>query len=362
MTDWGASGRTDEYSAHVVDPFTLQETGETVDMVSGEGNVTWRYDSDSYVSATINLINSTASDRLLRIKHSITMPDGTSYGETLGTFFVDDCTEDDVHGSVNRSASCYSTLCRFTDDVLVTDFSRPAGTNIVDEVRYIVEVDGGRLKVGQGVNTSQLHTVDVWFQIGTNRADVLRTIASWTSCELGVDDDGYVTWERYLPPESRAESYVFSDDSSCVYKAGMHVSDTLPDSINRVVAHYSRLSKSDDDTLPLSDSVIVELPSSHPYSYERIGRKKTYDYSFSSPVDHATLQSEAQRYLDEHSGGVTYIEIEHASIPGLRAGDVVRYINSLDGPERVDARCLVEEISMDLVPGGMCSTKLRRLS
>lgn len=360
--DFGVSGRQDDYSATLVDPFTLQEVGEEVGLVQGEGNVTWRYDAENIVSATLKLANSKPDNRLVRVKHLITMPDGETASETLGTFFADTSSADVLLGSEIGSIDCYSTLCRFTGDTLISDFTRPAGTNIVEEVRYVVEVDGGRLKVSPEVDSTKTHTVDVWFPVGYNRASLLRQIASWTSCELGVDDEGYVTWSRYVAPVNRASFYTFESGRNCVYKPGAHVTDTAPDAINRVIARFSRMSKADDDPLPLADYAIAELPDGHPFSYNKIGRKKTYDLQVQSPVSHEVLVENARKALDEKSGGKTYYEIEHASVLGLRSGHTVRYVNDTDFSEPVDCKCLVEEVSMDLSNGGMCSTKLRVIS
>ena len=76
---------------------------------------------------------------------------------------------------------------------------------------------------------------------------------------------------------------------------------------------------------------------------------------------HDDLVAQAQRYLDENSGAYYSFQIEHAGIPGLRAGDVVRYVNRRDGSKDIDLRLQVAEMQMTLGPGCMCRTTLREV-
>lgn len=370
MADWGASGRRDTYSLALVNPRSLGEVRyawDGLDFEAGKPTLDFALDAECRVSASIGLmadsyVSNLLSTNLLRVKHSVSLPDGESYGETLGTFFIDASKADALHGRVTRNADCYSTLVRFTDDVLAQDFSRPAGYNIVQEVRELVEADGGRLRVLPGVNTDQTHTVPIWFEVGTNRYKVLDQIAQWTLCEIDVDEDGYVTWGPYVEPLMRPLSYTFEDGVNCVYKAGYTLETTSPDAINRVVAHFSRQSKDDDDPYPLSDSCYVDLPETDPFSYEQIGRRKSYDLTVDVPCSHEELVAQATRYLYDHKGSTSYVEFEHVGIPWLRHGQHVKYINNRDssiGSYYFDG--LIEQISMTLGPGCMCNTKVRVL-
>lgn len=361
MTDWGASGRSDVFSFHLVDPFTLQETGEVIDMPEGTSTITWRWDATNRVSASLHLANATHDNKLVRVKQATTFADGEQHARTLGTFFVDGSSASALYGSVDRTVQGYSLLYRYTNDVLARDFARVAGTVIVDEVRDLVEIDGGNLRILPGVNTEQKHTIDIWFEVGTNRYDVLSTIARWTNCEIGIDPDGYVTWGPYETPESKAVSYTFEDGENCTYVAGFTLDDTGYEGINRVVAYFSRDSKQDDDPYPLSDSVFVDLDASEAYSYERIGVRKSYLLSASEPCSHEELEAQAHRELFARKGGSKYITIAHVGIPDVTIGGVVRYINSRDASVPMDRTCLVEEISMTLKPGAPCKTKLRLL-
>lgn len=350
--------RYDSYTFALVDPWTLCETGEIIETVEDTGNITWGSGTDNRVSASITVYGAYSGTNLIRIKHLVRVDEEEEF-ETLGTFFNDGSSADAIMGNVTMKLDCYSTLYRFTQDVLETDFSRPVGTVVVDEVRDLVEGNDGLLRVLPGVDTSQTHTLPMWWEVGTNRASILESLAEWTNCVLDVDEDGYITWGPYVEPMLRPLSYTFENGLNCVYLDGITIEDTHADAVNRVVAHFSRQSKNDDDTLPLSDSVYVDLPESHPYSYRVIGRHKTYDLKVSDPCSHEDLTAQAQRYLDEHSGSTTYYEIQHVGVTGLRPGQRVRYINRSDTGSYIDTFCIVEEVSMDLGKNCLCDTKLR---
>lgn len=365
--NWAASGRRDDYTFCLVDPVSLVETGETVDVVEG-GTITFATSADNRVTASLGLHNA-STDRMIRIKHTITLPGGYQHGETLATLFVDGESAQAQYHHSTRDVSLYSSLLRATADVCARDFARPAGTNIIGEIRDLLETDGGKLRVLQGVDANRTHTVPVWWEVGTKRSKVLDDLAMWTGCEYGVDEDGYITWGRYIEPANRPLAFVFEDGENCVYKDGYQLDYGADDTYNRVVAHFARQSKQDDpskenyDPYPLSDSVYVDLPATHPYSYERLGRRKAYDLKVSDPCDHASLTAMAQRKLNEVSSSDHILVIEHVSVPGLREGNLVQYINSTD-PQMVplySVYAIVEEIQMELGRGCMCKTKLRCL-
>lgn len=367
MADWGASGRRDSYEYRLVDPFTLQETGETVNTVEGESQLSYNYYGDNIATGTIVTDKDDIDGKLVRVYHTAAVGSDEAT-EVLGTFFADSSTATAKHHAVKRTHACYSTLYRHTEDSFVHDFARPAGTNIVGEMRDIVEADGGHLRTLPGLDTGKCHTVDVWFEIGSNKGEALRTIAGWCGWEVGVDPYGFVTVGNYVSPREKAAAYEFLDDSGCVYSAGYDFSNTNADAINRCIAYFSRSSKQDDeskknyDPWPLSDSVFVDLPDRNPFSYIRIGRHRTYVLRVGDACSHDDLTAQAQRYLDENSGAYYSFQIKHASIPGLRVGDVVRYVNRLDGSIDIDLVLQVAEMQMELGPGCWCTTTLREVS
>lgn len=361
MTDWGMSGRVDSYSFSLVDPFSLVETGEKIDAEEGASTITWGVGTENVCSASLSLVGEDLGNRLVRVSHGILLPTGEQYQEVLGTFFVNSSRSKAVNKSVRQTCDSYSTLWRFTQDVLSTDIYKPRGYVVVDEAREIIEADGGKLVVMPGAHAEATHTMNVWWTIGTNKGDLLTNLANWTGNEIGVNDLGFITWSPYIPPETRPVSYSFEDGVNCVYKSGYELDDNRSDAVNRVVAYFSSNEPQKDETplYPYSDSVTVDLPDYHPFSYSSIGRRATYALNVSQPCSHSELESQATRYLYEHCGAQRFVTIENVGIPGLRVGQKVHYRNMHDSEEGVDGDYIVDQISMTLGPGAMCQTKLR---
>lgn len=358
MTDWGRNGRIDTYTYHLIDPFTLKETGETFEVEQDSGSITWAVDSDNWYTGSFEPFIATNRDQLVQVRHHIIV-DNAEVSETLGTFFVEGSSATAANGLVIRKLDGYSTLLRHSEDYLVTDFIRNIGDNCVDAIRYIIEVDGGHLVCDSGVNESQTHTVQVWFPAGTCKREVLDTYCEWLGLYMYADPYGYIHIAPYQNPYSIAPKYEFDCGQNCMYVAGYTWSDTASEAYNRVVASWSRSTlPSEDDGYGYGSSVFVDLPETHEFSYERIGRHKTYALSVSDPCSDAELEAQATEFLYANCSNTAYIEIKHVSIPNLRAGDVVSYKNNHDGSKELSMNCYITQMEMELGKGGMCKTKM----
>lgn len=358
--DWGASGRTDTYQFFRVDPFTLAEIDE-IDGDPASTSITWAYDTENIASATISIANDVANDCMIRIKQIITCQGETST-RTLGTFFPETNGTASTYGLAKRGFNGYSALWRHSKDYLVQSHAYKPGDNCVNIIREIVEADGGQLYVIDGAPIDRTHTRDVFWNIGTNKLEMINTIAGWIGAEIGVTPDGQVSVGAYLDPWQRPISWTFEAGKNCVYLPGITWTDNRDDAINRVIAYFSRETKGETDNLPLSDQCFVSLDPGHPYSFQRLGRNRSYVMQ-SEPVTHDELVTMATDYLNANCGNQVCLEIQHVGIPGMQVGQVVRYINPSDYVEPVDVRCLVMEMAVSsLSQGCITKTKLRVLS
>ena len=349
-TDWGASGRTDEYSFFRVDPYTLANI-EEIDVDAENSSITWGLDTDNRVSATLHVLNDVVKDSMVRIVHTVEA-DGDTSTRTLATLFPETNGTSSTFGTADRAINCYGALWRHSHDYLRTDHAYGPGDNCIGVIKEIVEADGGQLYVHGDAPVERTHTKDLFWGVGTNKLEMIETIAGWIDAEIGVTPDGMVSVRAYVPPGRKPVSFEFVEGANCLYEPGIEWEDTRDDAINRVIAFYS----TDEE----SDTACADLDPGHPYSAERIGRKKTYVMELSEPCTHEELVAKATNYLNEHAGSQVYIEITHAGVPGLECGQVVTYTNSIDYPDPISARFLVTEMSIDsLGPGCMTRTKMR---
>ena len=104
MTDWGMSGRRDRYEFLEVDPFTLRETGRVVDVLDGESSITWGLYTDNIVTASIAVVGS-GVDGLIRVRHTVELPNGTCDVRNLATLFIDSYGGSASRGLVKRGSA-----------------------------------------------------------------------------------------------------------------------------------------------------------------------------------------------------------------------------------------------------------------
>ena len=354
MTDWGASNRVDSFEFILCDPFTLAEL-KPVEVSASESALSWDKDSDNIYSGSIAALEPLSKDRLVRVRHTVNA-DGETITETLATMFVHTATNKALFGREIHTARCYSTLFRLTQDRLASDFSRPKGGNVVDAIRQLVEEVGGKLLVSDQDNRFSNRTFgrSIWFELGENRFDVVRTIASWIGCEISCDPDGNVTLSEAVDPVDKPIVYTFEAGRNCVYLPGANVEDNRADTVNRVVAYCTDESG--------TERAVVELGEESAFGYARCGRYQTAVLRFTEPMTDEELRSKAKAYLRDNSGERRFYTIEHLSIPGLKVGDVVDYENNTDFAEPVKARCIVAQMNMrSITPGAKCTTKLKTI-
>ena len=371
--DWGQSGRLTYYSVRTVDPFTLAETSNDIEVDDEGTSITYAYETDNHMEATVSLLEGDyhniletnspyAFDGMVRIYQNVQIGSFVqSY--SMGTFFVSNVSTSSLYGQSTRRLTCYGPMWAFTQDVLAQDFVRHSGDNCWDAMTDIVDYDNGHIRAGDGFDTNRGHTVDVWFPVGANRAEALNVYAGWLNAEVVSDMDGFIQVRPYRAPADRDVVYTFDQGNSCIYKAGIEWETNRDEPINRVVAYFSRESKQDDDPYPLADSCYVDLDDSADWSYRRTGRRRTEVLQISDPCSHEDLVAQAQRYLDSSAGAQLYITIEHAGVPWLRVGDCVQYYNTTDMDTVVNNKCLITEMRINsLSPMCMTQTKMRVIS
>lgn len=367
-TDYGQSNRKDSYRFVLVDPFSLEEVG-TVEPDPASCNLTFGYYTDNKVQGNLTLKKGDYQidgyDKMIRIYHTVHLS-GDTFEYCMCTLFVDSASSSSVFKNSSTSLACYSALWRFTQDVVIQDFYRPKGYNVVGEIRELVEIDGGKLKVGPEVDQNKLHTMDICFDLGTSRAEVLNTIAGWINCEINVDPYGYITLDKYVSPHAKSVSYTFVEGKNCVYTAGYDLSDNRNEPINRVKVYYSREKKPVDadgnpeDPYPLTDSVLIESPDNDEFSFAKCGRRKAQIIKLNEPCSTAELYRVGMQYLNENNYSTKYIQFKHVGIPFLYPGMKIRYINSTDSDNVIDIDGLITEMSISsLTPGCMTTSKVR---
>ena len=365
MIDWGTAGRIDTYDFFLVDPFTLGEIGR-VDVDSKASTLDWGYETDNKLSGNLVLMNSVSRRNLIRVKHNLVIPGYEPITETLGTMFIENSGESAKFKKMEIGVNCYGTLWRHTQDTLAYDFARPKGYNIAQELKELIEADGGHITFAPDVNTNKTHTRNIFFEMNTNKATVLNTICGWAGWQADVDGDGYIAISNYVSPLDKPISFTFTAGANCIYVPGIEMEENTDDCVNRVVCYYQCQEYKDKQTIIHADHVVRDLDSGFPMSYNNTGRHITEvlqypNVSKDNIPTKAQLTAYADDYLRNHRTYTRYLQIEHAGVPGLKTGDVVTYINDTDFEETYQTKAMITEMSMTLGLGGITQTTLKVL-
>lgn len=352
MDGWSKEGRADAFRFRLVDPFTLQEVGD-VGCDPRSSSLTFGYYTDNIAQGSISAYGPIEKDGvtcMVRVYDRVTIG-GASEEFCLGTLFADEAPTAFKFGRQSANLSCYGALWRFTQDVLISDFSRETGYKVVQAIRDVVEADGGRLVVGEGVDAERGFGNPIFFEIGENRSTVITTMAGWIGCQIGIDEWGCITIDPYVEPSRRPIAHEFVEGKGCELTAGATLSSEASNPINRVVLYFSR-DEDPGDGLPITDRVMLASDPGELLSYERCGRRRSEVVKVDQACSHDELERQARTYLSENSGSATLLDVTGVGIPTLRVGDVVRYTNTRDFPEPYSCTAMVKDMEVPaLCPG-----------
>lgn len=364
--DWADDTRQDEYIFTLVDPFSLSDI-DTCDINAKDSSMTLGYYTDNYYEGSLNLESGTNKVEnktyLVRVKDHITIGD---YAETftLGTFFISSPSGSAKFGRIQRSAQGYSTIWRTTQNIIINDYQVRQGQRVVDHIKYLIEVDGGKFQIqgdnGLTINPdpdyldmyNRLIGADKIYPLGTKIYDILYELADNIGCELLPDAEGRIVLRKNIPVQNREVKYIFQEGKTCTCLPGFSWDQVSTDMYNRVLCYYSTEEK--------TERVVVDLtPEDSFNAWGNIGIYQTAVIKKDEETSLDDMKREAAQYLKEHSTSAYDLTISHAFIPFLRPGDVVRYINDTDAGKTVNVICLVVEQSMNFTLGGMVQTKIR---
>ena len=351
--DWGEFGRKNTYSVYRVDPFTLQEYGDPLPIHEDLGSITFDKNSDNFYSATLNFLEPVSRDYMVRVKQHIQLGDNKSAEVTHGTFFIDKCPETHIYGHSVYKANCYSPMMRYTKDVLFGALYWDVGTRVTDAIKEVVEGYGGKFDILPGNNMLRTFSVPISFPDDSKLYDMISDMAYWINCYVYPDAFGYIMLAPYTLPEEQPVSFEFEEGRFNICKSGYQLEDLQSDSYNRWKVFYSNSEG--------SGLAIAQLPSTHPYSFERIGRWVTYSEQIQNPCSESELQALANRRAAQNSVNDRFLQIEFAYTPDVEIGNTVRYTNTKDGPEPIQHDCEVTQMEINLNVENMATAKLRIL-
>ena len=237
----------------------------------------------------------------------------------------------------------FDKVALLAEDRIAKTWSFPAGKNVVDAVKEIVESVGSFHNVPDLGQT--LRTAMSW-PVGTSKLTMVNKLLE-SIHYVPVRADGQGVLISHYDSATPRVSHNFTPGPECV--AGPVESDErdLSDIVNRVIG----ISTADGDNEPLV-SVIDNVDKSSPWSIPRRGRVLAITQDNIDVSDQNALDDYVRDLLYARSQVVWTQVIKHLRVR-LDISQAVIAPNGLP--------FVVEEITQELTPGAMCSTKVRRM-
>ena len=231
--------------------------------------------------------------------------DGVMSG--LGRFLISSPRRDISSGEVTRTCDCYSKLLILDEAKTETRNVILAGTNIIAEVKRILQ-NYGTYTILDNVGTT---STDREWEIGTPMLTIVNDLlgtANYTS--LRVDNVGnFVSNEYILPTDREIEINYTDDDSSIIYRDLSEDIDIF--AVPNVIIRYTN----DPDINPPLIAKYENNSFDSPTSIISRGRRIVNAESVSDVADLQTLQDITKRVAYDLTDKYAHVEFSTAINP-----------------------------------------------
>ena len=319
--DWKSCELLHQFSVEMVDPLDR-------DMVLGvlpiktTGSVTWDDDSDTRVSASIDVPDWSQwiENSWLRVVHEI---DGTDYRSVLGTFLVWD---EGARWAINRqeaSPQLVSCLKALEVDRLTGPLFVGIGATAKAALMSVFDATGHRYAFAPDCKDYRMSAVRA-YDAGETRLSVAQELALLAGDELVAGDDGRVVVRAYTEPALRSPSFTLDAEAGgLVHAASVSRSSDSRQRPSRSIVTWA----GDEEAGVGAVSGFWDLGGGHPASAARRGYTVAEVHELGDmpgPRTSAQAQAIARSYLPDDSAPVTEWQVETVIVP-VRGGDVVSF-------------------------------------
>lgn len=254
-------------------------------------------------------------------------------------------------GQQAGSISLYDKTHILDQDRVDNTFVAAEGAVVTELVRSII-TDTGETRIAVTDSDATLRKAMAW-EAGTSKLRIINDLLESINY-FSIWTDGWGTFraDPYTSPGSRLSQYNFIDDDTGIYLPEFTHDEDGFNVPNKVIC----IAQSNGDE-PALVAVATNTDPNNKYSYPYRGRWITRVEEGVEATDQATLDSIAERLLNEgRQVGSTY-EIKHAPIQVL-PNDAVSFRRDAHG---LSFKATVETISYSMSTGALCSTTLREV-
>lgn len=222
---WTTSGRLDVFKFEQVAPNNYEKSLGYLDGVTG-GNLTFGYNTDLKVSGSLDVSATKFIENcIIRIHYCPSLDENQKKDIVLCTCYAyaDEMKFD--KGRYTGTLELVSTLARYTDDVLQTDFTIGKNKTYKNELRRMLkrESSGGKYKFMSDVADKKCSSAEV-FEKGKAQMEVIQNVADGLSAQVGVDTKGTMTFKKYIAPSKKSCTYKLPSGQYSVTLPGVEIS------------------------------------------------------------------------------------------------------------------------------------------
>lgn len=338
-----------------VDRFITGEDGVVID-----GQVT--IDATRRRACTVTLVNEDGSwtpagpddplylNRLIRLERGVYV-DGSPEYVTLGVFLIDR-PQVTVRGSGSTMQVQGQDRLKLAAK---SRFTRPTrydeGTSVGEVIRAIAQDAGMGATLYRLADGGKTLAADRMFEIGDDRVDAMRLIATSYGLDVFVDADGYLVVQQAMTPDTIPDpvfTFVRGRDAIMLGITKGWDDDRL--------YNHSFVSGEASDQLPVSAEARDLNPQSPAYNPPDgtgpIG-DRVYTYTSAMIRSEEQAQDVADALLLDIALVEETIEIPSVVHPAIEAGDVIGVIEPIS---RTNDAYIVDSITIPLGPGTMTTT------
>jgi hypothetical protein len=325
-----------------------------------EGNVTVDRERDERRMIDVSLTNKDNAlklnpldgfwyDKILKTFWGINYYDALgfpkAYEVQIGEFMIDRITETRFPHVVKVTGRDYAKKCLTSK--IKSSMSFTAGTPIEDMIRFIA-ANCGITKFALPI-TGQTYNLDIVFERGTERWNVMKKIADSIGYEVYFRGDGYLTMRPYADPTLSPLSWIFRGGEL----DGTLVNFERSSNDSRIKNHIIVVGSTTTDS-QFNTSVFAEAINDDPTSPTR--RDRLGDRVDIIENDYFTDQETAQAFADTRlriSALEEYtVDFESVIIPWLEGSDIID-IDDSGGSAYVPSRFLLSSFNFPLGLGPM---------
>ena len=295
---WRDPAYVPKLRAYAIDPRNVDVVRCEIDRLQQTGSITWGYDSDTRVSASISVLDPDFPDgSWIRL-----VVEAPGYSEEIGTFIVSHIKREEVgDNSVLVQYELQSILWVLSEDRGGYHYCVGAGVKTQDAAaRVVSEICGKKYRWLPGCRNTSSGSATV-YEMGDSFLHILYDLCDKANNRLDCDGHGRVTMGAYTKPSSREPDVAIDerDSRSIVIDSGLTEDDSTGEAYNRTVVHYKGRPEGSDNDVEIT--AISGAPASSAVAAGKRGitRTQVHEVNDMSPVSQARANQLLNDYIDD---------------------------------------------------------------